>query len=173
MMRKHRCGPLQGFTSWRWFSHWHIRFHRVNRWAAWRVVDVMESTLCPPDHRGFADELQEILVHKISQDRVKKLDQHLVDEKGREKFPHLVSFLSDAFFISDAGADNREPGTIYIAPRGGVLNVWLKEPSQGLAMHVGVKSIVALLATLEAALGNEGSMWEKDRYASARRKKKT
>lgn len=109
---------------------------------------------------------------KIDQKRVKDLSDHLVSGDGKEKFPQLYGFLNDAVFVVPGGVEPREPGTMFIMPRAGVLHVWLKEPSQALMMHIEATSLHSLLATVEAALGDEGSMWEKDRNASARKKKK-
>lgn len=110
-------------------------------------------------------------MHKIDPKRVKATENHVMDPKGFDKLPHLVSFLSDATYVTDGGTEPREPGTIFIQPRAGVIHCWLKEVSQGLVLHVEVKSISSLLATIEAALGDEGSMWEKDRFARAPKKR--
>lgn len=109
---------------------------------------------------------------RIELKRVKALKSHLTDQAGLEKFPQLKGFLCDTTSEGEGGKQEREAGTIYIRPGGGQLQVTLKEPTQGLLLRVDVPSLLALMGTLEAALGDEGSMWEVDPWAKKRVPKK-
>lgn len=109
---------------------------------------------------------------RIQAKQVKAMETHLNDSKGLEKFPQLKGFLSDTHSEGEGGRQERESGTVYFAARGGVLLVTLKEPSQALMLRMEVPSVAMLLPCIEAALGDEGSMWEVDPWARQRRKTK-
>lgn len=109
---------------------------------------------------------------KVDHAKVKKVEKHLSSLVGLEKFPQLAHFLSDALYEGGDKPEEREGGSIWLQARGGELQIVLKEPSQGLMMRIAVPSWAALAATLEASLGDAGSMWEVDAYASQRKFKK-
>lgn len=116
----------------------------------------------------------ESTMRKISVERVKRPEKALADTSGLDKFPQLSSFLSDTFFepVNGKEAEVREPGTIWIGARGGILHVILKEPSQGVMCRLDVPSVASLWKLVESALASEGSMWEADPYGKRVGKKK-
>lgn len=108
---------------------------------------------------------------KIGANQVKKNGSHLTDLSGLEKLPALAAFLCDTLLEGNTANDNepREPGGIWIQPRNGVLNVLLKEPTQGMLCRLEVASVKELWATVESALKSEADVWEVD--PNARKKK--
>lgn len=121
--------------------------------------------------RAQAD-LENLLVKKIDPAKVKTLASHLADLKGLEKFPQLTGFLTDPVLEGATGKEPRDGGSIYLQARGGMLLATLKEPSQQMMMKLEVKNLACLWAELEAALGDAGSMWEVDPWATKRLKGK-
>lgn len=115
-----------------------------------------------------------VTMKKIEQSQVKRPEKALTDTAGLDKFPQLCGFLCDTTYQtdSDGKTEEREPGTIWLGARGGVIHVILKEPSQGLMLRLEVPSVQSLWKLVESALGAEGSMWESDPYARAKKKKK-
>lgn len=115
-----------------------------------------------------------VTVKKVSSEKVQRQAKALTDTAGLDKFPQLAGFLSDTLYepVDGKVPEDREPGTVWIGARGGVLHVLLKEPSQGLMMRLEVPSLQSLWKLVESALGSEGSMWESDPYARARKRKK-
>lgn len=110
-------------------------------------------------------------MRKIDTSRVKQQGDHLQSQDGKKEFPNLHDFFSAAFFTGGENIESREPGTLFVMVRDGHLQCILKEPSQGLVLRLEAASLKALMSTLEVALGADGSMWEKDQYASQRGKK--
>lgn len=115
-----------------------------------------------------------VKMKKIEAAKVKRPEKALSDTAGLDKLPQVAAFLSDTLYMpeGEGNPEDREPGTIWIGARGGVLHVILKEPSQGLMMRLEVPSVQSLWKLVESALGAEGSMWETDPYARPKKKKK-
>lgn len=168
-MKPRRCGKLHGFSRWRWCQAWMVMFHRRSRWTGWRAVDVMASLYASSVQKRLTPAVKELLVKRIDPARVKKEVSMLSDLRGFEKFPRLKEFLTDPGLELDGVTELREPGTIYIVPREGVLAVTLKEPSQSLMLRLECPSLAALWPTIEAALDDTGSLWEVDPWARKRK----
>lgn len=109
---------------------------------------------------------------RISDKRVKGNADYLLNKEGLKDFPQLFHFLSDAQYTDGKDVSERMPGTWWLSCRNGAIQCVLKEPSQGLILRVEVPSLAALLNTVEAALGSEGSMWEKDQFEPKMKKKR-
>jgi len=97
---------------------------------------------------------------------------HLMDHSGLEKYPALAGFLHDAFYEGTNPPEDRLPGSVYLVARDGVLQVTLKEPTQGLLLRVEVDSWKSMLVAVEAALTGPASLWQVDPWARKPKKKK-
>lgn len=171
-MKPRRCGKLHGYSSWHPLSHWMVKFHRPNRWSGWAVWSAQASAWGAPGHADCVKPLKEFLMKPIGPSRLKVDVSMLADVKGLEKFPRLAEFFTDPYLELDGSKVAREPGTVYIQPRGGDLQVTLKEPSQSLMMRLTVPSLASMWPTVEAALGDPSSLWEADPWARNRKPKK-
>ncbi len=171
-MRRRRLGPHFGRIHNHYWHHWHVFFERRSKFRPWRVIDVQDGPDLEESMIGFAEIWKEILMKKIDVSKVRQVSQYLVDPSGFDKFPQLLGHFNDGLYIGGEQPEVREPGTLFLMPRNGVFLAILKEPSQGLKLVVEVPSLKALWATLEAALGSEGSMWEVDPYAIKKRPKR-
>lgn len=168
-MRKRKLGPHAGRVKYR-TGHLSVMFGREKKFESWRVLglwwkDDLVTVHC---HTPKLVEL-DMAMRRIDATRIRKRESHLSSKDGRKEFPQLWSFLAEASVQGEKGEEDREPGSIWIGVRNGSLHCVLKEASQGLVLRVEVKSLTALLTTLEAALGAEGSMWELDTYPGKKR----
>lgn len=129
----------------------------------------MRDLVAQPHQQIEASDREKLIVRRISESQIKKAKSLLSSVTGLEKMPTLLEFLTATTLEGADGATDREPPTIFMLPREGVLQVTLKEPSQRLRLRVDVANPVALWPTLEAALANPGSLWEVDPFAAQKR----
>lgn len=171
-MQKHRLGPHRGLFQHCRIGHILMIFHRRSRWAAWAVREVqwqpvgMQWRKKPPTAWG-GQTVKKIVLECKAEDM-----GYLFNPAGLEKFPAILSFLSDRFYVAESSVEPREPGTIYVSVREGQLQVTLKEPSQALLARIAVPSWSHVLPYVEAALNGPASLWESDPWRKAPRKKK-
>lgn len=171
-MLKHRCGRLAGRVSGKRVGQFSLDFFRPHKWRGWRVGVIRKlsadgTKVLAVEDVSWSHEMERITAVAQTQ----KL-RHLEDEDGLEKFPRLSSFLADCWYGDPKTKDEREPGSIYLCPRGGVLAVTLKEPSQRLLMRLEVRSLKVLFQTIEASLDpKSGSLWETDPWSRSKPKK--
>lgn len=171
-MKVRRCGPVHGYSRWCWVGQLiQVRFYRRSRFTRWfpTHVRIMSARFKSP---AMQRDLEALLVKKIDATRIKKMGAHLLDLKGLEKLPQLRDFLVDTELVAASGTEERDSGSVYFSARGGQLQVTLKEPSQAMMMRLECPNIASLWTVIEAALGDEGSMWEVDTWARSRGKRK-
>lgn len=171
-MKARRCGPLYGRRNYRRFGLFVLHFGRRHKWEGWTVVRL---ELAEGDYivkPAEFHQIKELFMRKLSSGQIKKVASMIADLRGFERLPNLRDFLTDPKLELDGVEIEREPGSVYFQARGDVFAVTLKEPSQGLLMRIEVPSIAALLPTIEAALGDSGSMWEADPWARKKPKGK-
>lgn len=171
-MKARRLGPLSGFSAEVHLPRFRVRFHRRSKWLPWVVVDAEWTSPHAKRYKKVARELRRTIVKPIGGDRVKTQGVWITDDTGLKGFPHLLQFFGDVILEAADGDQPREPGTMFIQPRDGGLQVTLKEPSQAMMLRVFVKSWAALLITVEAALASTSSLWEVDAWARKRLPKK-
>lgn len=139
-------------------------FHRAWRTRPWKLVEMewVGHTFTRP--QPLPEIWGDQYVKKFNVD-VDVVFPHLTDATGLEEYPKLFAFLSEAQYEGAEPAE-REPGTMYIYGRHGMVKCTLKEPSQGLRCEVEARSWAELLLAIEVALSDEtGKMWSKDTYA--------
>lgn len=171
-MKRRRCGPLSGRRLVQPTTNSTVCFERKHHMQPWRVIGVEMSPRAVNVDEEYLAEVRSLTVKKFDAGRVKKTTSHLQDMRGLKEFPQLGLFFSDTVLEGEDGKVDREAGGIWIQPRNGVFRVVLKEPTQALMMVLEVKSFAALWTVVETALGAEGSMWEVDQFAQAKRKPK-
>lgn len=146
-----------------WVVTWDSR--RVYGWRQWRAANVSRPFSFPHRGRSYLAALGDIerviaMLSKASKPRVDGVAAQIVDPGLLKKCPMLASHLCQSLWEDGSP---RQVSTLSIFTGDGAFKACLRDRENGLCLWVAATSFDRLPSVLEAALGDENTVWRQDR----------